>query len=99
MGGALNLAACICGGDSQAHTAHDNDVGEIVAGVGSLFLRDAALREDFLEDRNFLDVALIDVGHLDLAGTFGCSRRLSSADDAGGDAVPGEPLQGDTVLR
>jgi len=98
MGGALDLGTRVGGGDGQAHAAHDHDVGEIVAGVGGLLRRQAAFGEDLLEDRNFLDVTLVHVGHLDLAGALDCGGRIAPADDPGGDAVPGEPLQRDAVL-
>ena len=61
-----SLGPRVGGGNRQAHPAHHHDVGEIVADVRHFFGSDLGVRQDLLQDRNLLGVALVDVLELAL---------------------------------
>lgn len=96
---ALYFGARVRHRDGEAHAVHDHGVGEIVADVGHLLPLQHRLNQNFLEDRNLLDMPLIHVRHLHLAGALRGGGRLASADHARLDAVPVEPCQANPILR
>jgi len=96
--GGFDFVAGIGGRKGQARAAKEREIRQIIACVGDLAWTKTALRDDFLEDRDFFNVALIDVGHADLFGSLGCGGGITAADHAGLDIVPGEPLQSDAIL-
>jgi hypothetical protein len=98
VGLGLHLVASVGGRHGQAHPVHDHDVREVVADVGDLLGRDAGVLEDLLEERDLLELALVDPGEAGLPGSLLDRGRHPSADDAGPNPGPPQPLQGDPVL-
>src|SRR5579883_1104025 len=99
MRGALYFGTGVVNRDRQPDTPHDDHVSQIVSRICHLIERDPALGGDFFKNRNLFDVALIDIGHFHLARALFGRRRDASADYAGLNAVPTEPLERDAVLR
>ena len=66
----LDLKASVGGGDGQAYAMHAHNIGQVIADVGHLMLFEAGVTEDLVEDRNLLDMTLIDVGHPYLLGAL-----------------------------
>src|SRR5687767_1014388 len=95
----LHFGPCIGDSDPEADTPHDDDVGEIVADECDLFGIQTGMLDDVPEYRDFLDVTLIAVGHVPLLGPHVHHCRLTSADDAGLDTVPMQPLERNAILR
>src|SRR5258706_4128800 len=96
---ALHFLARIRRSDRQTDAAHNDNVGQIVADVGGVFRGDAALRQNFLQDRDLFDMSLIDICHFHLSRALFPGRRNAPADHPGRDLVPVQPLQRDAVLR
>ena len=97
--GTLHLMPGIRGRKREPNTTHDDDVSQIVADVGDVPRIDRAIGQDLVENRNLLDVTLINIGEFALAGPFvGCGRDPAT-DKSGFDVVPMHPLQRDAVLR
>src|SRR5579863_1139461 len=92
---ALDFRPGIGSRDRKSYSPHDDDVGQIVARISHFRHRDAALFLNLFKNRNLLDMALINVGHLYLSRSLFGGRRDSTADDASLDPVPGKPLQCD----
>src|SRR5579883_538649 len=99
MRGALYFGTGVVNRDRQPDTPHDDHVSQIVSRICRLIERDPALGGDFFKNRNLFDVALIDIGHFHLARALFGRRRDASADYAGLNAVPTEPLERYSFIR
>ena len=99
VGFLLHFEARVRGGDGQTDPVHHYDVGQVIADIRHLTLFQACVRQDLFEDRYFLDMALVHVGHLALPGPLDRRRRTPAADQPGLDPFPAQPLQANAVLR
>jgi hypothetical protein len=99
VGLGLHLGLGVGDGDGEPDPVHDHDVREVVAHVGDLLRGQPRLLEDLLEDRDLLEVALVDVGEAGRAGALPGGDRDPPADHPRLDAEAAQPLEGDAVLR
>ena len=84
--------------ERQPCAPQDGNVGQVVARVGDIRQGEATLLDDLFQDRNLLDVALVNIRHAYLLGADLQGVRFASADDSRLDTVPPQPLQRDAVL-
>jgi len=74
MGSRLYFRARIGWGKRQPDAPHYDDIGEIVADVSNLLRGNICVSKDLEQDRDLLDVALINVAELALFGAFFSGR-------------------------
>src|SRR6185312_15819331 len=95
---ALDFGPRVGDRDPEPHAMHHDNIGEIVANVRHLLRRSLRVRLDGFENRDLLDVSLVNVIHSALPRAFDDRWGVASADHAGLHALPLAPLQGDAVL-
>ena len=95
----LHFRLGVGNGHGQPRPLHEDPVGEVVAEVSDLFIRESGLGLDLFVQRQLFRLAHVDEGHVSRRPAQFGGFRDPAADHPGLDTAAIEPLQGDSVLR
>jgi len=99
VGGFFYLRPRVSYRDGQTDPPHHNQVRHIVARVSDLIRGYFGVGHDLLKNRDLVEVTLVNIIHVELAGPLHGGRRITAADDPGFDAVVPQPAKRQAILR